>query len=196
MIDSATEERLRGALQRRGAFLNGHFRLSSGLHSPRFIQKFRLLEDPALVTLAAEALLTRFDRRIAPTVVVSAAVGGIVLGYEVARQIGARAIFVEKEAGRALFRRGFAIAPEERVLVVEDVVTTGGSVREVLDLVATTGAQIEAVGAVLRRSEVIFPVPTEVLLDEPLAAYEPDLCPLCRLGVPLDDPGSRRLQSS
>jgi orotate phosphoribosyltransferase len=180
------------ALTAHGALLSGHFRLSSGRHSDRFVQKFRLLEDPALV----EPLAAELAARVAPYepgVVVSAAVGGIVLGYEMARQLRTKALFVEKEAGTPVLRRGFALAVEDRALVVEDVVTTGNSVREVMDVAAAHGARVVAVGALVRRAPVDFGVPTEVLLDLPLASFEPAECPQCAAGVPLTEPGSRFL---
>jgi orotate phosphoribosyltransferase len=185
---------LREALAARGALLDGHFRLSSGRHSDRFIQKFRILEDPALVEPLAASLAERV-REFAPAVVVSAAVGGIVLGYEVARQLGVRAIFVEKDAGKPALRRGFALSRGERALVVEDVVTTGGSVREVLDVVRAQGAEPVAVAIIVRRQDVDFGVPSIVLLDMPVRSFEPAECPQCALGAPLEDPGSRFLRT-
>ncbi len=178
----------------RGALLEGHFRLSSGRHSNRFVQKFRILEDPALVESVARTLAER-TKEFAPTVVVSAAVGGIVLGYEVARQLGngMKAIFVEKEDGAAVLRRGFALDPDDRPLVVEDVVTTGGSVREVLAVLRARGAQAVAVGAIVRRQPSDFGVPTFALLDLPVESYEPSACPQCANGEPITEPGSRFL---
>jgi orotate phosphoribosyltransferase len=177
-------------LERRGALQNGHFRLSSGRHSDRFIQKFRLLEDPRLVEPVARALADA-ARPFAPQVVVSAAVGGIVLGYEVARQLGTLAIFVEKEGGFPKLRRGFALAPATRVLVVEDVVTTGLSVREVIDVVRAQGADVVAAGVIVRRQPVEFGVPTLALLDLPVESYDAADCVQCARGEPLVEPGSR-----
>ena len=135
-------------------------------------------------------------RAYAPTVVVSAAVGGIVLGYEMGRRLGTRAIFVEKEGGAARLRRGFKVSPADRVLVVEDVITTGGSVNEVIDVVREAGAQVVAVGALVRRAPVDFGVPTHVLLDLPIASWDPAECPLCADGRPLTEPGSRFIGQS
>jgi orotate phosphoribosyltransferase len=178
-------------LAERGALLQGHFRLSSGRHSDRYISKFRILEDPKLVEpLAAEIARAFAGER--PTVVVSAAVGGIVLGYETARSLGVSGIFVEKEDGRAVLRRGFALSPSDRVLIVEDVVTTGLSVREVIDVVRATGAQVVGVGAIVVRGTAEFGVTTVALLHMPLESYDPSECPLCAAEVPIDDPGSRR----
>src|SRR5580704_5417348 len=163
---------LRATLAAHGALLEGHFRLSSGRHSDRFIQKFRLLENPALLEPLAREI-AQAARGYGPTVVVSAAVGGIVLGYEVARALGTLAIFVEKENGAATLRRGFALGPQDRALVVEDVVTTGLSVREVLEVVRARGASVVAVAAIVRRQPVEFGVPTLALLDLPVESYEP-----------------------
>jgi len=185
-------EDLLATLGSHGALLSGHFRLSSGRHSDRFVQKFRLLEDPKLVEPLARELAARL-RRFSPTIVISAAVGGIVLGYEMARQLGTTAIFVEKEGGIAKLRRSFALGRNDRALVVEDVVTTGGSVREVIDVVRAHDAEPVAVGALVRRAPVDFGIPTEVLLDLPIASYDPADCPLCARGLPLVDPGSRFL---
>ena len=185
-------ERLAEELRARGALLEGHFLLSSGRHSDRFIQKFRVLEDPRLVEPIARAI-AEAARAYTPTVVVSAAVGGIVLGYEVARQLDTLALFVEKEGGVATLRRGFALGPADRALVVEDVVTTGLSVREVLGVVRASGAAVAAVAVVVRREPVEFGVPTVALLDLPVRSYEPAECPLCAQGAALLEPGSRRL---
>ena len=184
-------DQLAGELARRGAIVDGHFRLSSGRHSGRFIQKFRMLEDPRLVELVARAIADR-ARVYEPTVVVSAAVGGSVLGYEVARQLGTLALFVEKERDVPALRRGFRLGPGDRALVVEDVVTTGLSIREVIDVVRAAGASIGAVAIVVQREPVDFGIPTIVLLEVPVESYEPADCPLCARGVPLTDPGSRR----
>ena len=182
------------ALAERGALLDGHFRLSSGRHSDRFVQKFRVLEDPGIVERLAAALAAQ-AKAFEPTIVVSAAVGGIVLGYEVARQLGTgvKAIFVEKENGVPALRRGFALGAGDRAFVVEDVVTTGGSVREVLELVRAHGASVAAVGVIVRRQPADFGVPTIALLELPVVSYDPADCPQCANGEPITEPGSRFL---
>jgi orotate phosphoribosyltransferase len=182
-------------LQERGAVLDGHFLLSSGRHSDRFVQKFRVLEDPALLEPIARAIAASFSGENA-SVVVSAAVGGILLGYEVARTLGTHAIFVEKEAGKPVLRRGFKLGPADRALVVEDVITTGLSVHEVLEVVRASGAHAIGVGAMVRRGPADFGVPLHALVDLPLRSYSPEECPQCAAGVPLSDPGSRRAGSS
>ena len=182
---------LTSALHERGALLDGHFRLSSGRHSNRFIQKFRILESPQLVEQVARNIAAAF-RDAQPTIVVSAAVGGIVLGYEVARQLGTNAIFVEKENGAATLRRSFVLRPTDRVLIVEDVVTTGMSVKEVMDVVRAHGSTIVGVGVIVERGEADFGVPTHALLKLPIESYDPPECPQCATGEPITDPGSRR----
>ena len=180
------------ALQERGALLTGHFRLSSGRHSDRFVQKFRILEDPALLEPIAREIARTFASA-SPTVVVSAAVGGIVLGYEVARALRVKAIFVEKEDGVATLRRGFTIDAHDRVLIVEDVVTTGMSVKEVIEVVRAHGAAIAGVAAIVQRGAAEFGVPFKALLDLPIVSFDPAQCPQCAAGEPMQDPGSRRV---
>ena len=182
------------ALEERGALLEGHFRLSSGRHSAKFIQKFRVLEDPKLVGSVAGALIAALPDDARPTVVVSAAVGGIVLGYEVARQLGLRAIFAEKESGVPTLRRGFKLGMDDRALVVEDVVTTGLSVHEVIEVVRTWGARVAAVAVIVRRAPADFGVPTVALLDIPIESFAADECPQCLAGQPITEPGSRFLR--
>ncbi len=183
---------LQPALMQRGALLDGHFRLSSGRHSDRFVQKFRVLEDPALLEPVAQMIAARF-RDAKPTVVVGAAVGGILLAYEVARQLGIKAIFIEKANGLPVLRRGFAVSSADRVLVVEDVVTTGLSVREVLGVVQHYGAEIVGVGIIVARAEQLFDkIPVYALLNLPMISYDAAECPQCRAGEPVTDPGSRR----
>jgi orotate phosphoribosyltransferase len=188
---SATELDLRHALAQRGALLDGHFRLSSGRHSDRFVQKFRVLEDPVLLEVVAREIAERF-RADEPTVVVGAAVGGILLAYEVARQLGTKAIFVEKENGNPALRRGFTLEPKDRALLVEDVVTTGLSLRETIRVVLDRGAEIVGIGIIVARAQTDFGLPTHVLLDLPLRSYDAAECPQCRASVPVTDPGSRR----
>lgn len=178
-------------LKERGALLDGHFRLSSGRHSNRFIQKFRVLEDPKILEPVAREIARTFEKD-RPTIVVSAAVGGILLGYEVARALGTKAVFVEKQDGVAVLRRNFHLDASDRVLVVEDVVTTGGSVKEVLNVVRKSGASIVGVGVIVARGEADFGVPTHALLEMPIESHDPQACPQCAAREPITDPGSRR----
>lgn len=178
-----------------GALMHGHFRLSSGRHSDVFVQKFRLFENPAPTRLCGRALAARFEGAF--DVVASPAIGALVLGWATALAAGTRSIFAERVDGAMVFRRGFHLAPGERVLVVEDVVTTGGSAREVVDLVVAAGAVPVGVGALVDRSDSGSPptlgVPLAALVRLEATSWDADLCPLCRSGAPLEDPGSRRL---
>lgn len=175
-----------------GALLEGHFLLTSGLHSSRYFEKFGVLQHPRLTERLCRALAERF-KDDGVEVVVGPAVGGILLAHEVAKALGTRSHFTEREDGRMRLRRGFSIASGERVLVVEDVVTTGGSVREVLDVVAEAGGEPVGVGLLVDRSggKVDFGARTEALLRLEVEAYPPDECPLCRRGVPITARGSR-----
>jgi len=192
-MNELSPEVLLDELRVRGALLDGHFRLSSGRHSNRFVQKFRFLEDPAFLERVVAAMLAGMPA-LDVRCVVSAAVGGIVLGYESARQLGTRAIFVEKEGGKAQFRRGFGVAPGERVLVVEDVITTGLSVREVIAVVEAEGGVVAASATVVRRGRVDVGAPLFALLDLPIDSFEPADCPQCAAGEGLTEPGSRFLR--
>ena len=176
-----------------GAIKEGHFRLSSGLHSSMYVQCALVLQHPE----RAETLTRSLAERLAGEridVVAAPALGGVIFGYELARQLSVRAIFSERDSdGRMTFRRGFALNNGERVLVAEDVVTTGGSVREMMEAVRAAGGEVVAVAALVDRSggKVDFGVRLETLLIEAVETYSPDDCPLCRQGVPISKPGSR-----
>lgn len=185
-------QKLLELLESRGALLSGHFLLSSGLHSDRFIQKFRIFEDPATAEAVCGALADVL-RPHKPEVIVSAALGGIIPGYVVARALGVRDIFVEKEAGVPTLRRGFALAPGERAAIVEDVMTTGKSTVEVIKVVEAAGATVVAIAAIVKRGRVRLAHPVSALLELPIADYTAQECPFCSAGVPLSDPGSRRI---
>ena len=182
-------------LERRKAVLRGHFRLSSGRHSDLFVQKFRVFEDPRLTQTLGEAIADRFDRDFAT--VASPAVGAIVLGFATALAADARMVFAERVEDDLEFRRGFRLGARERVLVVEDVITTGGSAREVVALVRSSGATPIGVGALIDRGDaarrIDYGVRLASLLRLETNSWEPDECPLCADKVALDDPGSRRL---
>ena len=182
-------------LEKRSALLRGHFRLSSGRHSDLFVQKFRVLEHPRLAQRFGEEIAARFDGRF--DVVASPAVGAVVLGFATALAAGARFIFAERESDALAFRRGFEIGPHERVLVVEDVITTGGSARSVVALVRQAGGEPVGVGALLDRCDPArtqeLGAPLRALVRLPTVSWPPEACPLCARGDPLSDPGSRRL---
>jgi len=176
-----------------GALLEGHFLLSSGLHSPKYLQCALVLQDPA----RAERLCSRLARAFADDrveTVVGPAMGGILVAYELARALGARAIFAEREEGRMRLRRGFRIETGQRVLLAEDVVTTGGSLREVLALVREAGAEVVGVAALVDRTsgrDPGFGMPLTALVQLDVPTHVPEECPLCREGVPVVKPGSR-----
>jgi orotate phosphoribosyltransferase len=180
----------------RGALLEGHFLLSSGRHSPRYLQCARVLMDPPLATRLGADLAARVRETIGAAPVaaaVSPALGGVVIGQEVARGLGARALFTEREAGRMTLRRGFQLSPGDRVVVVEDVVTTGGSTREVIDVVTALGAIPLAAAALVDRSggQAALPVPLHALLQLEVPTHEAGSCPLCAAGTAAVKPGSR-----
>ena len=185
------------ALEARGAIMRGHFRLSSGRHSDVFVQKFRVFEDPLLTRRLGEQLAGLYEEDPFDTVA-APAVGAIVLGFAVALASAARMIFSERESDRMTFRRGFTLEPGERVLVVEDVVTTGGSAKEVVDLVREAGAEPVGAAILLDRSDAESPpdlgVPLRSLVRLDVASFTEDDCPQCLEGVELEDPGSRRLR--
>jgi orotate phosphoribosyltransferase len=177
--------------RRSGALLEGHFRLSSGLHSSGYLQSALVLQHPADAETLGGALAD-LARPLRPTVVLSPALGGIVIGQEVARALGVRAIFAERQEGALRLRRGFTLAPADRVLVVEDVVTTGGSTRETMRVASEAGATIAGAAAIVNRAVgVPFEVPFHALLEIDLPTYTPESCPLCAQGLALVKPGSR-----
>ncbi len=177
-------------LEDSGALLKGHFLLTSGLHSDRYIEKFRLLEQPQALDIVAAAM-TEGINRDEVDVVLGAAVGGILLAGAIGRILARRTIFTERVDGNMTLRRGFTLAPEERVLVVEDIVTTGGSVFELLEVVHKAKAKIQSIVCLVDRSAkgVDFGVPGRVLLRLPIDTWEPKNCPLCQQGLPLVKPG-------
>ncbi|MGI6611500.1 MAG: orotate phosphoribosyltransferase [Limnochordia bacterium] len=177
-----------------GALLSGHFVLTSGLHSDTYLEKFAALQYPDLTQKLCDMIAARFaDDRV--QVVVGPATGGILLAHGVGKVLGTRAIFSEREDGRMTFRRGFAIAPGERVLIVEDVVTTGGSVLEVLNLVKDCEGDIVGVGYLVDRSggKAEFGVRAEPLMRLEAQAWSADQCPLCAANQPFTSRGSRHL---
>ena len=175
-----------------GALLNGHFRLSSGLHSPNYAQCALLLEHPRNAKAIGEALAARIEPLGAHRIV-APALGGVIIGYTVAEALGLPFVFTERKEGQMTLRRGFRIGRGERVVIVEDVVTTGKSTRETATVVEERGGVVEGFASILNRSGKgnPFEAPYESLLALDLSTYDPAACPLCQSGVPLDAPGSR-----
>lgn len=174
-------------LRSTGAILEGHFRLTSGRHSGVYVEKFRIMEDPAATTALCGMIADHF-RNSGATLVVGPAMGGVILAYETARQLGLHAIFAEKNAGGSLmFDRGFEVKPGQPVLVVDDVLTTGGSVRQVLSLLSASGAKVVGVGFLIDRTNgaVDFGVPFYACHAMQVESFAPDACPLCAQGLPL-----------
>lgn len=187
-----TNKEILDFMQNIGALQEGHFRLTSGLHSAQYMQCATVFEYPQeanrLVSLLVPELPQDVDTVIAP------AIGGICMGYSVAQALGKRSLFAEREAGVMTLRRGFRLSPKEKVLIVEDVVTTGGSVKEVMDIARQAGCTVVGVASLVDRSmgQADFGVPFVSLLPVEIATYPPDDCPLCRQGMPIHKPGSRQ----
>jgi orotate phosphoribosyltransferase len=182
--------------QDRGALLEGHFLLSSGLHSSRYLQCARVLMDPPLATALGAALAERLRSLLAqetPSVVVAPALGGVLVAHEVARAFGCRGLFTERQDQQMVLRRGFALDADEPVAVVEDVVTTGGSTREVIDAVRAGGGRVLVAGSLVDRSggKVDLGVPRRSLLELEVPTWEAAACPLCAAGGVAEKPGSR-----
>jgi orotate phosphoribosyltransferase len=181
----------------RGAVLDGHFLLSSGLHSPRYVQCARVLMDPDLATRLGADLARGLQSVLEgsrPDAVVAPALGGVLVAHEVARAFGCRGLFTERHDGVMTLRRGFSLEPDERVVVVEDAITTGKSTREVIDAAHVRGGRVIAVGSLVDRSvgDVDFGVPRRSLLRIEAPTWDAAACPLCAAGSRPEKPGSRR----
>ena len=187
-----TRDELLDLFRRSGALLEGHFRLTSGLHSSGYLQCALVLQHPAHAEALGRAMAAG-TRDLRATVVLSPALGGVVIGHEVGRALGVRAIFAERQDGELMLRRGFVLADNDRVLVVEDVLTTGGSTRETIQVARAAGAQVVGAASIVDRSAgtARFDVPFVSLLDVSLPTYEPGGCPLCAQGIAVVKPGSR-----
>jgi len=187
-----TPEDILDRFRRAGALLEGHFRLTSGLHSPGYLQCALVLQHPAEAEAYGAAIAER-TRALWAQVVLSPALGGIVIGQEVGRALGIRAIFAERQDGALTLRRGFELARGEKVLVVEDVVTTGGSTRETIEVARAAGADVVGAAAIVDRSggQQKLDVPFHALVQVSLPAHLPESCPLCLAGLPVVKPGSR-----
>jgi len=202
-----SREELLRIFESAGAIRHGHFELSSGLHSGMYVQCALVLQYPRFAEKLGHALASLFSDAVI-SAVVSPALGGLVIGQEVARALpepkgsvggGVPAIFVERDAsGTMTLRRGFSLQPDQHVLVVEDVWTTGGSTLETIQVVEEAGGRVVAAGALIDRSggKIEFPVESQALLDLPIASYEPEECPLCREGGAAVKPGSRFVRSA
>ncbi len=191
-----TDKEVLNAYERTGGVLKGHFLLTSGRHSDTYMQSAKLFVHPS----ESEKIVAALAEKLAPykpDMVVSPAVGGIILGYELARQLGVTNIFAERENGTMTFRRGFGLDKGMKVVVAEDVVTTGGSVKEVIELCKSMGAEVVACASVVDRSngKVEFSVPYVPLLSMEVTSWEPDDCPLCKAGAGAPyKPGSRSIK--
>jgi orotate phosphoribosyltransferase len=202
-----SREELLRIFESAGAIRHGHFELSSGLHSGMYVQCALVLQYPRFAEKLGHALASLFSDAVI-SAVVSPALGGLVIGQEVARALpepkgsvggGVPAIFVERDAsGTMTLRRGFSLQPDQHVLVIEDVWTTGGSTLETIQVVEEAGGRVVAAGALIDRSggKIEFPVEYQALLDLPIASYEPEECPLCREGGAAVKPGSRFVRSA
>ncbi len=186
------EENIFEIFEKTGALLKGHFRLSSGLHSSDYLQCALVLQHPQYAEKLCSQIAAHFKKDM-PTCVVAPALGGVIVSYEVARALGIRSLFTERVEGKMAFRRGFDIKKEDRVLVVEDVITTGLSTKEVLDVVKSKGAEIIGVGSIVDRSgkKIDFGVKSNSLIKLNLPAFPPENCPLCKKGFEITKPGSR-----
>jgi orotate phosphoribosyltransferase len=187
-----TRDAVLDLFRRSGALLEGHFRLSSGLHSPGYLQSALVLQHPRHAEALGRAI-AELTLGWQSNVVLSPALGGIVIGQEVGRGLDVRAIFAERHEGALTLRRGFTLDAADRVLVIEDVLTTGGSTRETMELARAAGARVVGAAAIVDRSggSAGLDVPFRALLDMSLPTYRPDACPLCAEGSPVTKPGSR-----
>jgi orotate phosphoribosyltransferase len=190
MRDEEVLERFR----RTGALLEGHFVLTSGLHSSSYLQCALVLQHPSEAEAFGSAIAGRFEGQSIETVV-APAIGGIIIGWETARALGVRALWTEREDGQMTLRRGFSIRPGESVLVVEDVITTGGSTLETVEALRAAGANVAGAASIIDRSggRAHVGVPRVALATLDVPAHAPNVCPLCAAGVPFVKPGSRKM---
>jgi orotate phosphoribosyltransferase len=191
------QDRVLDLFERTGAYLQGHFRLSSGLHSSGYLQSALVLQYPRHAELLGRKLaeaLSDWTKQGPIGCVISPALGGLIVGHEVARALGVRFLFTERDADRKMsLRRGFSIAPGEKVIVIEDVITTGGSTREVIDVVRALGGTAVAAGSIIDRSggAADLGIPRVALETLSVPVWAPEQCPLCLKGEPVTKPGSR-----
>ena len=193
--DTVDQKEVFDIFKKTGALLKGHFLLSSGLHSDTYFEKFQVLQYPQYVEILCRKMASLFrDDHV--ELVVGPTIGGIIIAYEVARHLKVRSIYAEPGDEGRIFKRGFSIKKGERVLIVDDILTTGGSAREVVQLVEKHQGSIQGVGLLLDRSggKVKFDYPLRVLATTDVTNYPPEECPLCKKGEPLVKPGSRQIQ--
>ena len=191
MSDAMSEQEVEDLLIETSAIMEGHFLLTSGLHSPRYVEKFNVLQKPVYTEKLCRAMAEKFKDANIETVV-GPVTGGILLAHETGKALGTRAIFTERENGKMTFRRGFTLHEGERVLIVEDIVTTGGSIREVIDVVKEHGGIPVAVSMLVDRSggkATFGDVPSTALLHMDVQTYKPEECPLCKAGIPMTKRG-------
>lgn len=191
MSDAMSEKEVEALLIETSAIMEGHFLLTSGLHSPRYVEKFNVLQKPVYTEKLCRAMAEKFKDANIETVV-GPVTGGILLAHETGKALGTRAIFTERENGKMTFRRGFTLHEGERVLIVEDIVTTGGSIREVIDVVKEHGGIPVAVSMLVDRSggkATFGDVPSTALLHMDVQTYKPEECPLCKAGIPMTKRG-------
>ncbi|MBC8525313.1 MAG: orotate phosphoribosyltransferase [Candidatus Cloacimonetes bacterium] len=186
-----TEKEIEKILFGCGAFLKGHFLLTSGRHSEFYVEKIKIIHHPEKVRILCSELADKF-KNFNFDVVISPAMGGIVLGYEVAKILSKKFIFTQRENNKMTIRNGFELSPNEEVLIIEDIVTTGGSVFEVIDCVKKAGSKIVGVGLIVDRSggKVNFGVQTKPLLTLDIETFLPEDCPLCKKNIPIVKPGA------
>jgi len=187
-----TEAEVKELLIKTGAIMDGHFLLTSGLHSPHYVEKFNVLQQPKYTQQLCEAMAEKFKEANIETVV-GPMTGGILLAHETGKALGTRAIFTERVDGKMTFRRGFSLHEGERVLIVEDIVTTGGSIKEVIEVVKAHGGVPVAVSMLVDRSggKADFgDVPSTALLHMDVETYQPEECPLCKQGIEMTKRGS------
>lgn len=189
-MNELQEKDVMAMLEETQAVLHGHFLLTSGLHSPMYVEKFNVLQHPLYTEKLCRDIARRYkDDHV--ELVIGPMTGGILLAHETGKALGTRAIFTERVDGKMALKRGFDIKPGTRVLIVEDIVTTGGSVREVMDVVRAKGGSIVGIGLLVDRSggKVDFGVRTEALLHLNVETFKPEVCPLCAKGIPFTKRG-------
>ncbi len=191
-----TEARIVEILKEAGVLLEGHFQLTSGKHSNKYLQCAKIFKNAKYSEELCKELAEKYaDKGV--DVVIGPAMGAVIMAYEVSRHLNVPNLFTERENGEMTLRRGFQIEPGQKVLVVEDVVTTGGSVREVIEVVKAAGGEVVGVGSIVDRTggKIDFGVPYAAVISMEVTAYEPDECPMCKKGEPVVKPGSRTLKS-